>query len=318
MFPKRGISNNANVTFIRNPKNGSISFIDSGSARDPGIGLIERVLKPLNPSFKDSKLLITHGHLDHCHAAGLLQKKFNLKLLAHEKIILNHGLSISDVNFKSSFDEYAELLFPYIKNYPFIKTIGYYFYSRLYYGKQIKARLDVKLKDGDVVEVPPFSFRIIHAPGHSDDSIILHDPMKKIMFLGDFIPWTPYPDSSIEDFRRTIKKILKLDVKIVIRGHGYPHLWKKEKQDFLSFLNDMHKAELRILNCLKIGQMSLKKISYNVYERSHFKHNLFYTVLMGLTTFWTKKYVDDLMKKNLIKIVEKKQELQTVYALKKD
>jgi len=314
LFPKRGISTNANVTFIRDPKSGNISFIDAGSARDPGVRLIKRVLNQLNPKFNNSKLVITHGHLDHCHASGRFKKEFNTKIYGHKNLNLEYVSSV--VRGESVFGDFGELIHPIIERNPRIVNYGYYIYSSLFYGKGIKAKLDIKLNENDLVEIPPFNLRVIYTPGHSDDSIVLYDQKKKIIFLGDFIPWTPYPDSSIKDFRNSINKIINLDIKLAIRGHGYPYKWERQKKDFLLFLKDMDKAESRILRCLKIRPMTLSELSRSVYERTHFKHNLFYTILMKMTLYWTKKYVEELMEKELVKIKEKREKLETIYTLK--
>ena len=316
LFPRRDISNNANVTIIRNPKDNNISFIDSGSVNDPGVGMIEKVLKPLNPSFKDSNLIITHGHLDHYHASGLFQKKFNSKVFAHERIKLPDNLKINDPNMGEQFDDYLELFYPFIKD-TMIKNVGYYLYSRFYYGKHYNVKINQRVKTGDIIEMPPFQLEVIFTPGHSPDSIVLYEKKRKILFLGDFIPWTPYPHCSIEVFRKSIKKLLKLDVKIAFRGHGFPQSWVKQKKDFLDFLDDMKQAQLRILNCLKLRPMTFEELARNIYERSHFTHNLFYTILMRMTQFWANKYIEDLIKRDLIGFTDDIRDSKTLYFLRK-
>ncbi len=314
LFPKRGIATNANVTFIRDPNTGNISFIDSGSALDPGIRLIKRVLKQINPIFKDSKLVITHGHLDHCHAAGHLKREFNTKIFGHENLHLENISAV--IQGESVFGDYGEIVNSLIERNPNMINYGYYIYSTLFYGRGIKSKLDVKLKENDYIDVPPYNFRVIYTPGHSDDSIVLYDEKKKIIFLGDFIPWTPYPDSTISDFRKSIDKIIDLDIKLAIRGHGYPYKWDRQKEDFLSFLQDMDKAESRIIRCLKIRPMTLIELSRSVYERSHFRHNLIYTILMKMTLYWTKKYVEELLNKKLIEVLGKNNKSDTLYTIK--
>ena len=315
LFPRRGISNNANVTIIRNPKNNNISFIDSGSVKDPGVRMVERVLKPLNPSFRDSNLIITHGHLDHYHASGLFQKKFNTKVFAHERIKLLGKLEINNPNMGDQFDEYLDLFYPFIKEAS-VKNIGFYLYSRLYYGKHYDVKVNQRVKNGDTIVIPPFELEVIFTPGHSPDSIVLYEKKRKILFLGDFIPWTPYPHCSIDDFRKSIRKLIKLDAKIALRGHGYPHIWAKQKKDFLDFLDDMKQAQLRILNCLKRRPMTFDELARNAYERSHFTHNLFYTILMRMTQFWTNKYIEDLIKRDLIRASDDVRDPKTLYFLR--
>ena len=44
--------------------------------------------------------------------------------------------------------------------------------------------VDIKLHDGDPVDVGSFHFRVVHLPGHSETCIGLYEPSVKVLILG--------------------------------------------------------------------------------------------------------------------------------------
>ena len=87
-------------------------------------------------------------------------------------------------------------------------------------------KVDVKLKQGDVVDIGAFKFRVVETPGHTSGSICLFDESKKILVSGDMIfedgIYGRYdlPSSSKVDLDESILKVEKLDYKYLLAGHG--------------------------------------------------------------------------------------------------
>lgn len=83
-----------------------------------------------------------------------------------------------------------------------------------------------KISDGGLLELDGFKIKVIHTPGHKDDSVCFYLGSEKILFAGDLI----FPDGGFgrtdldEGDRDTlidsIKKISELDVKRMYTGHG--------------------------------------------------------------------------------------------------
>ncbi len=88
------------------------------------------------------------------------------------------------------------------------------------------------LKDGHVFSLGGRKLTAIHTPGHSPESIMLHDDLSGVLFTGDtFYPATLYlhfetPDGMNSDFavfRNTMKKLAALkDVTALYTSHNEP------------------------------------------------------------------------------------------------
>lgn len=87
--------------------------------------------------------------------------------------------------------------------------------------------IQVKLKDGDNVQLGNMNFQVIHTPGHSPGAICLYNAEKKILFSGDTIfaygiGRTDIPGGSTSQLKESIKRLTELDVQILLPGHDVP------------------------------------------------------------------------------------------------
>jgi glyoxylase-like metal-dependent hydrolase (beta-lactamase superfamily II) len=82
---------------------------------------------------------------------------------------------------------------------------------------------NVKLKDGQIVELGDRLFKVIHAPGHTPGNICLYQKENQLLIAGDTLCGEAVNlirmDKAI--YIDSIKKLLKLDVKMLIQSH--PH-----------------------------------------------------------------------------------------------
>ena len=94
---------------------------------------------------------------------------------------------------------------------------------------EIKPAAPTKLlHDGDVVDLGDRQLEVIHAPGHTPDSIVLLDKRNGILFTGDvYYPAPMYvylPNSNLDDYVITMAKLAALvpDLKYVYPAHNEP------------------------------------------------------------------------------------------------
>ncbi|MBR1437761.1 MAG: MBL fold metallo-hydrolase [Synergistaceae bacterium] len=150
-----------------------------------------------------NKILITHGHFDHTGGISELRKKISPPVYAHEL----GRLYLTDT----------------LKNL-----------SRLC-GQNVIVQDVNYLHDGDIITLSSnHSLRVIHTPGHTEDSITLYDAGKGVAFVGDTIfkgsPGSDkYPGGNTSDLQNSIRKILALPERTVLySGHSEPTTVKDE------------------------------------------------------------------------------------------
>ncbi|BAW31972.1 putative metallo-beta-lactamase [Methanothermobacter sp. MT-2] len=180
------------IIFIEGSFYDSNSYIIGDVIIDTGTGInkdnLLGALNALNISPDDIKLVInTHCHFDHTGGDKLFP---NADIGIHKKDA------------------------PPLEEGDDIATAAYLF------GASIKPiKVDLKLKEGDSIG----DFEIIHTPGHTQGSICLYDG--ETLISGDTI--FAYGGfgrvdmgGSIKDMEQSIKKLLKLDIKYLLPGHG--------------------------------------------------------------------------------------------------
>ena len=152
----------------------------------------------------------------------------------------------------------------------------------------------IELNDGDILQVGPHEFTVMHTPGHAAEGIVLYNRRDKLLISSDTL-WkndmavmTLQIEGSAAPFQmlESLEKLSALDVQIVYPGHG-------------PAFTDMHKAltrtRRRLNNFLnhhdQMGLDLLKKISiYTLMMRKTVDENSFYDDLMK--THWYKETVD--------------------------
>lgn len=307
---------NANINIIKAQKS---ALVDCGSKFDMNYNYVKKVLRTIGID-KIDKIIITHSHIDHCQNAGDFAEYFGAEVIAHKNAIpvLQH----SKKGYNSfEYWELVEEAFPRIFHSRFS-----WFYRRLilmgynfFVNRRAKRVSNVQtVNEGDTIDLGDVQLKVFFTPGHSDDSLCLIEEKKKLMFTGDMIPWTPYIHTSIEDFEVSILKIIKysdeFDVKTMVRGHQRPQEAYLEKKNYQMFLRDMDLAQKRILILLKKeGPLTSKEMLPYIFRRSHFAHQLIYRILMRTQQFWIRKYLQNLVDREMIQSFKKGR--KTLYSL---
>ena len=167
-----------------------------GTFVDPG-GDIERLKAAAKAQgVTIEKILLTHGHIDHCGSAKILADELGVKI---------EGPHIAD---KFWIDRLAEDGARY-------GIVGQPFES------------DRWLDEGDTVTVGELVFDVYHCPGHTPGHIVFHHPPSKLAIVGDVlfqgsIGRTDFPQGNHQDLIEAITtKLWPLgDETTFVPGHG--------------------------------------------------------------------------------------------------
>ncbi len=89
-----------------------------------------------------------------------------------------------------------------------------------------KFRIDFYLKEGEL-RLRERAFNIYVTPGHSPGSLSIYWPERKVLFTGDLIfnggiGRTDFPGGNSKLIKKSIERMSRLDIDILLSGHGEP------------------------------------------------------------------------------------------------
>lgn len=189
-----------NCTIVWCEKTLQAAIIDPGGEFE----LLTRAVEKLQVNI--TKILLTHGHLDHVGAAKALADHYQVKIYGpqREDRFLLDSLSQQSVQF----------------GFPFCASF----------------EPDVWLNENDKVQIGEVNLAVLHCPGHTPGHIVFINHQQKIAFVGDVlfknsIGRTDFPRGNYSDLMSSIKhKLLPLgDDIIFIPGHGAMSTFGEER-----------------------------------------------------------------------------------------
>ena len=205
--PLQHYRTNANIILLRTDP---MVFIDTGTKNNPPIAHIEQVLKNhrVDPE-KIGYIVLTHAHQDHFQNLPDLQK-----IAPYAKTIC-HKNDLRTIRYPFLMDPtWFEGLY-----YNGLTKWGVYSYSAFYavfsnfYFKTIQKvnKIEAYVKNEAVIRVGQEKIHIIPVQGHSQGHLCVLDGRKNL-FLGDFVPFTPWVDPTergIDLIVASIKRVLE-------------------------------------------------------------------------------------------------------------
>jgi glyoxylase-like metal-dependent hydrolase (beta-lactamase superfamily II) len=168
-----------------------------GALVDPG-GDIEKLLDAVEQmGITLEKILLTHGHMDHCAASGILREQLGIPIEGPER---------EDDFWIQKLPESCQMM-----GVPEVDPF----------------EPDRWLEEGDTVTVGELSFQVFHCPGHTPGHVVFVYPEKKVAWVGDVlfqgsIGRTDFPRGNHDQLISSIRdKLFPLGDDITfIPGHG--------------------------------------------------------------------------------------------------
>lgn len=199
-----GYGYNCNGYLITSAEGESL-LIDSGLGKfDASWGYVvknptEELLSCLK-SYNVKQIVLTHAHLDHSGGVASLtpEQREGITIYCHE-------------------DERSHLESP----------------DSLYINPINKFSLDPititqSLANGDCLVISDYTFEVIHTPGHTEGSMCLYEPDKKILFSGDCVfpegsfGRVDFPGSNPEKMLSSLEHLASLEIESLFAGHMEP------------------------------------------------------------------------------------------------
>ncbi len=106
-------------------------------------------------------------------------------------------------------------------------------------------KIDRVVHDGDVIEACGFRFEVLHAPGHTNGSVIyqLRHLGQIIWFIGDVVfadtslGWKGGEDFDKPTYIKTLKRLSELPVDCLLAGHYHPYLGNAHRPVGRAYVN---------------------------------------------------------------------------------
>ena len=182
-------------------------FSDRVAVIDPG-DMPEKIVKACG-DLPVSDLLLTHGHLDHTGAMGVLCDRYDPKVWMHEADIR----SLNDDGFRAPASQ-----------------------PETWWRHDFYATNPVK--NGEAIclgpQNEPLSLKVIHTPGHTPGSICFHSEERGILFSGDTLfkgaeGRTDFPGGNSKDILASLRTLSLLPADTAVYpGHGFATTVGKE------------------------------------------------------------------------------------------
>lgn len=190
-----------NCSLVVDPQTRKAAFIDPGG----DIDMLESVARQAGVDVE--KILLTHGHIDHCGQAGVLAERLGVPIEGPHRD-----------------DEF------WIRQ---LKTQGTMFGM----GGADTFAPDRWLSDGDTVSVGSETMSVVHCPGHTPGHVVFVHEADRVAFVGDVlfagsIGRTDFPKGDLNQLLDSIKnKLFPLgdDIRFV-PGHGPMSTFGQERQ----------------------------------------------------------------------------------------
>ena len=179
----------------------------AAAAVDPGGDLdrIEQALADMGGT--PEKILLTHGHMDHCAGADELRRRWGVPI---------EGPHRDDAFWIEQLPEYCRMT-----NFPMAQAF----------------EPDRWLDDGDTVTVGDNTLEVLHCPGHTPGHVVFYDRAQHVAFVGDVlfqgsIGRTDFPRGDYDTLVASIReKLWPLGDDITfVPGHGPTSTFGNERR----------------------------------------------------------------------------------------
>lgn len=127
---------------------------------------------------------------------------------------------------------------------------------------------DFTFSGGDEIPYDGGKLKVVHTPGHESSHCCFYEPAERLLFTGDHIlgrgtTVIPPPDGDVAMYLDSLEKLLDLDLRCLLPGHG-PAIsdpYGKIKE----YIDHRLMREQQVLHCLKEGCDTIPSMAAKIY-----------------------------------------------------
>ncbi|MCF2136081.1 MAG: MBL fold metallo-hydrolase [Candidatus Thorarchaeota archaeon] len=193
IYFRTSMSFDSNIVFIDTEE--FKILVDTGTGRNAD--QIDRELQQVGCSFKDiTDIILTHSHIDHIGGVPSILQHGDPHIYLHQK----------EADMINSGDMTLTLGASFGVDLPPLK-------------------IDMPMKEGDVLDFGEVKLKVLHTPGHSIGSVCLQEERLGVLLTGDtMFPGgsfgrVDFPTGSMKQLVASLKRISDLDFEIALAGH---------------------------------------------------------------------------------------------------
>ena len=236
-------------------------LVDTGWDDPRTFKVFEEEIKRIGIDFQDiSQIVVTHFHYDHLGLAGKLRQLSGAKVALHQKE--SRFIELRDIPKEQRVKVMKDWL---SKNgFPENEIPDYVFSMEM-------ESPDIYFFGGEKISTGLFDFEVMWTPGHSPGHICLYERAKRLLLSGDHLIAEITPDISalpllvsnpLKDYLNSLRDLRKLDVELVLPGHGNHFDYFKRRID--EIIQHHQKRKGVILDILKDGPLVAYEIASRV------------------------------------------------------
>jgi glyoxylase-like metal-dependent hydrolase (beta-lactamase superfamily II) len=239
-----------NVFLIRDGNEAAI--VDAGFGDDESFNKRMEVLGDLGGA-RLKYILITHHHYDHSSGAHRLREATRAQIVVHraeEELLLHPKMESADIEIPEEQKEARER-------------------AKQWMAEAAKAVPDVRVEDGQVLEVGSLRLRCVHAPGHTAGHLCLVLEDDGVLFAGDNVLGVgtaaigPPPHGDMAEYIRSLKKMQALEARLLAPGHG--PLVQEPRRKIQELIDHRQQREDQIVGLIAKGKTDVKSLVKAIY-----------------------------------------------------
>ena len=223
-LPQPGILPHYALSYLLLDTNGAVHVIDAGWDSDENWHLFTEALDSLDREVTDvASVSVTHLHPDHLGMAARIREASGAMVAIHEA----EQAGILELSSPPPESEILQRLEAWGVPADRQAEVMDAFHRRSGW-QQFTA--DRFLVDGEKLDIPGHSVRVLHTPGHTSGHVAFVDDLHGVVYLGDLLLPTQFPGiglggtpdgNPIDDYLHSLAAVAELDDFEALPGHGY-------------------------------------------------------------------------------------------------